>query len=74
VDTLFEDEMATVIHKRIKHFQDENAQKKAQLEAQAQNTIAAMHQAIGVINACEYVQKAFLYPNTNFNELLKKET
>ena len=70
----FEDEMATVIHKRIKHFQDENVQKKQQLEAQAQNAIAGMHQAIGCVQATEYLQKAFLYPNTNFNELLKPKT
>jgi hypothetical protein len=70
----FEDEMATVIHKRIKHFKDENIQKRQQLEASAQNQIAAMHQAIGIVQATEYIEKAFLYPNTNFNEMLKKET
>jgi hypothetical protein len=69
----FEDEQATVIHKRIKHFKDENINKKQGLEAAAQQNIAAMHQAIGIVQACEYIEKAFLYPNTNFNELLKKE-
>jgi hypothetical protein len=69
----FDDEQATVIHKRIKHFKDENAQKRAQFENAAQGNIAAMHQAIGVVQACEYMEKAFLYPNTNFNEMLKKE-
>jgi hypothetical protein len=68
----FDDEQATVIHKRIKHFKDENIQKKQQLEAAAQSNIAAMHQAIGIVQACEYVETRFLFPNVSFNELIKK--
>lgn len=69
----FDDEQATIIHKRIKHFKDENMGRKQAMEVQAQQSIAGMHQAIGVVSACEYIEKSFLFPNANFNELLKKE-
>lgn len=68
----FDDEQATVIHKRLKHFKDENIQKKQQLEAAAQNAIAQMHQAIGIVQAIDYVETRFLMPNVTFNEMLKK--
>lgn len=71
----FEDEQATIIHKRIKHFKEEHQTKRQQLEVAAQNNIFAMHQAIGVVNACEYIESRFLFPSATFNELLKpKET
>jgi hypothetical protein len=70
----FDDEQATIIHKRIKHFKEENINKKQQLEAAAQQHIAAMHQSIGVVQACEYIESRFLFPNATFNELLKKTT
>jgi len=70
----FEDEMSTTMSKRIKHLHDEHLERKNQCEAIAQNNIAMMHQSIGFMQATDYMQKAFIYPNANFNEIQRKET
>lgn len=68
----FEDEISTILGKRIKHLRDENIARKQSAEAAAQNNLAIMQQSIGMANCAEYILKAFIYPNTNFNEVIKK--
>lgn len=68
----FDDEISSVIHKRLKHLEDEKKEQRQQFEAMAQQNIAQMHQAIGWVGALEMTQKNFLYANTSLSELFKE--
>jgi hypothetical protein len=68
----FENEHSSVVAKRLAHFLEENRGRQNQARAAAEQNIATMHQAIGMVNATDYIMKAFLYKNTNFNEEKQK--
>jgi len=69
----FDDELGSVMAHRLKHFMDENREKQRQAQAAAEQNIATMHQAIGMVNATHYLMKAFIYPNANTNETMNQK-
>ena len=64
----FENEHSSVIAKRLNHFLEENRAKQRAAQQAAEQNIATMHQAIGMVNATDYIMKAFLYQNNPMNE------
>ena len=68
----FDQELTSVMAKRLGHFLEENRAKQGNAQKAAEQNIAVMHQAIGMVNATDYIMKAFIYPNTNFNETMQK--
>jgi hypothetical protein len=72
LDYGFDDDNASIMCRRIKHFRDEHVGKKVGNETAAQNNIAAMHQSIGAIQAADYMLNNFVFPNTNMSEKPKE--